>query len=104
MWVPVTLIWAVTHPLDPTWYWLLGAAVSGVLHIVYSVVLQRGYAIGDMNLVYALARGTGPLLTMLFSILVLGEEMAATAIFGVLLAPGVWPQRAAAGPMRSARG
>lgn len=88
LWVPISLVWAITHPLDPTWYWLLGAAVSAVLHIVYSVVLQRGYAVGDMNLVYPLARGTGPLVTMLFSILVLGEQLALSAILGALLIVG----------------
>ena len=34
--------------------------VSGALHIVYQLVLQRGYAEGDLNLVYPLARGSGP--------------------------------------------
>ena len=35
---------------------------SGVLHLGYFVLLQRGYAVGDLSLVYPLARGTGPLL------------------------------------------
>jgi drug/metabolite transporter (DMT)-like permease len=33
---------------------------SGVLHLGYFVLLQRGYAVGDLSLVYPLARGTGP--------------------------------------------
>ena len=35
-------------------------AGSGALHTVYSSLLQRGYATGDLSLVYPLARGTGP--------------------------------------------
>ena len=35
---------------------------TGALHAVYFVLLQRGYAAGDLSLVYPLARGTGPLL------------------------------------------
>jgi drug/metabolite transporter (DMT)-like permease len=38
---------------------------SGALHLGYFVVLQRGYAVGDLSLVYPLARGTGPLLATL---------------------------------------
>ena len=34
------------------------AIVSGLLHTVYFVLLQRGYATGDLSLVYPLARGT----------------------------------------------
>ena len=36
---------------------------SGALHALYLVPLQRGYAAGDLSLVYPLARGTGPLLS-----------------------------------------
>ena len=34
---------------------------SGVLHLGYFLLLQRGYGVGDLSLVYPLARGTGPL-------------------------------------------
>jgi hypothetical protein len=34
-------------------------AGSGVLHAVYFVLLQRGYAAGDLSLVYPLARAPG---------------------------------------------
>jgi hypothetical protein len=33
---------------------------SGLLHLGYFILLQRGYAVGDLSLVYPLARGTGP--------------------------------------------
>src|SRR5215208_4837071 len=42
---------------------------SGVLHLGYFVLLQRGYAAGDLSLVYPLARGTGPLLSGTLAIL-----------------------------------
>ena len=47
-------------------------------------MLQRGYERGDLNLVYPLARGTGPLLTFLFAVTVLGERPDAVAVAGVL--------------------
>ena len=47
-------------------------------------MLQRGYERGDLNLVYPLARGTGPLLTFVFAVLVLGDRPDAVAVAGVL--------------------
>ncbi len=45
-------------------------AASGALHAAYFVLLQRGYATGDLSLVYPLARGTGPLLSTTAAIVV----------------------------------
>lgn len=64
---------------------LMGAGVSAVLHVGYMLLLQRGYATGDLSTVYATARGTGPLLTVLVAVLVLGERPAPLAILGVLV-------------------
>jgi drug/metabolite transporter (DMT)-like permease len=58
---------------------------SGVLHLGYFVALQRGYSVGDLSLVYPLARGTGPLLATVGAVLLLGERPGALAISGVLL-------------------
>ena len=49
-------------------------AGSGVLHSAYFVVVQRGYRVGDLSLVYPVARGTGPLLATLGAVAVLGER------------------------------
>ena len=59
-------------------------AGSGVLHSVYFVLLQRGYATGDLSLVYPLARGTGPLLSGAAAIAFLGERPSALALAGAL--------------------
>lgn len=64
---------------------------SGVLHLGYFVLLQRGYAVGDLSLVYPLARGTGPLLATAAAIVLLGERPGAVALLGiVLIAAGVF--------------
>lgn len=60
-----------------------GASVSAVLHVGYMLVLQRGYTVGDLSTVYATARGTGPMLTVLIAVLFLGERPAPLAIVGV---------------------
>ena len=64
---------------------LLGIGVSGVLHVAYMVVLQRGYSHGELSTVYAIARGTGPTLTVLVSVLTFGERPGAVALGGVAL-------------------
>jgi drug/metabolite transporter (DMT)-like permease len=83
-WVPVAVVWVVATGEQPGWYWLMGAAVTGILHVAYQLVLQRGYAEGDLNLVYPLARGSGPLLTFVVAVGVLGQRPGAVAAAGVL--------------------
>ena len=58
---------------------------SGALHLGYFVVLQRGYAVGDLSLVYPLARGTGPLLATVGAVILLGERPGVVAVSGILL-------------------
>jgi drug/metabolite transporter (DMT)-like permease len=60
-------------------------AGSGALHALYFVLLQRGYATGDLSVVYPLARGTGPLLSTTAAIVFLGERPSAPAIAGAAL-------------------
>ncbi len=83
-WGPVAVVWVVVRGESPDWWWLLGAAVTAVLHIAYQLVLQRGYAEGDLNLVYPLARGSGPLLTFVFAVVVLGQRPGLLPAAGVL--------------------
>src|SRR6185437_13997057 len=66
---------------------LIGIA-SGCLHTLYFVLLQRGYATGDLSLVYPLARGTGPLLSTAAAIAILGERPTPTALLGAAVIVG----------------
>jgi drug/metabolite transporter (DMT)-like permease len=68
------------------------AAVSGILQLLYFLSLQRGYRLGDVSVVYPLARGTGPLLSVVFAIVLFGETPgwvglsgAAIVILGVVV-------------------
>jgi len=59
---------------------------SGMIHTVYFLMLDRAYRSGgDLSIVYPLARATGPLLTIVVAVLVLGERPGPTAIAGALL-------------------
>lgn len=60
-------------------------AGSGVLHSAYFVAVQRGYRVGDLSLVYPVARGTGPLLATLGAVVVLGERPGLVVALGIAL-------------------
>jgi drug/metabolite transporter (DMT)-like permease len=57
-------------------------AGSGILHGGYFTALQRAYTDGDLSLVYPLARGTGPLLSVIAAIAILGESASVLALVG----------------------
>ncbi|NWF56428.1 MAG: EamA family transporter [Syntrophaceae bacterium] len=61
---------------------------SALIHLAYFLVLQRGYRVGDLSLVYPLARGTGPTLSAFTAILILGERPTPLAMGGALLVAG----------------
>jgi drug/metabolite transporter (DMT)-like permease len=83
-WGPVAVVWTVVRDESPDRWWLVGGAVTAVLHIGYQLVLQRGYAEGDLTVVYPLARGSGPLLTFVAAVVVLGQRPGPVAAAGVL--------------------
>ncbi len=67
--------------------WVLVAG-SAVLHIGYFVSLQRGYRVGDLSIVYPIARGTGPALATLGAVALLGERPSGPALLGTALVVG----------------
>ncbi|WP_411699214.1 EamA family transporter [Conyzicola sp.] len=87
-----TVIWAPVIPLtgglgqngpDLVAGFAIGAGVSGVLHVVYMLVLQQGYARGRLSTVYATARGTGPALSSFLAVVLLGEHVGLLAVLGI---------------------
>lgn len=63
---------------------LLVLLSSCVLHALYSECLQRGYRVADLSVVYPVARGTGPLVSFVGAIFVLGEHPSLIATAGAL--------------------
>lgn len=84
VWAPVGIwlgwnivpAWGVTE-----WVFIF---VSGVLHVLYYVILLRGYRKADLTVVYPMARGSGPLLSSVVAILLLGERITAFGVLGVV--------------------
>jgi len=81
--VAAALIFYWQAPIDLTS--IVFMAGSAVLHTAYFLLLNEGYRAGDLSLVYPLARGTGPLLSSVAAILILGERPSALALAGGLL-------------------
>lgn len=82
---PIVLwIAVVERPVFELQHWLaLGA--TAVLHLGYSLVLQAGYRASDLSLVYPLARGSGPLLSFVAAVTLLGERVTWLSVLGVVL-------------------
>lgn len=109
LWLPVGLVILARDGWPDLGVLIGAAAVSGVLHNLYGIALNTGYARADLGIVYPTARGTGPLLTMAVALLVLGEQADAVHVVGGLVvvagvavvassgATGVDPSRGIAG-------
>lgn len=75
-------IWSLAAEGTDLIRWMPWAAISGALQVVYFLTLQRGYRLGDVSIVYPLARGSGPLLSVVLAILILGERPTLLGLAG----------------------
>lgn len=71
-----------TTPGALSWPVVAAGIVTGALHVGYGLCLQTGYAKADLSIVYPVARGAGPVLTMAVAIAVLGERPGWLAVAG----------------------
>lgn len=88
--------WAwLEHPqIFSHWMWF-AALASGLVHVLYSLVLQKAYRVSDFAVVYPIARGTGPMLSVVAAIILLGEKPSpvgwisvAAVLLGVFISAG----------------
>lgn len=82
IYAPFALGLALLHPpaMGPVaWACVAGSAC---IHLGYFLSLQRGYRVGDLTLVYPMARGIGPLLATCAAIMLLGERPGGIALAG----------------------
>jgi uncharacterized membrane protein len=87
IYLPVMLVWWWQTPslfIDITATQWLFIALSAILHIAYSLALQRGYQTADYGVVYPIARGTGPFLSSLAAIIFLGEAVTVSSAIGIV--------------------
>lgn len=62
---------------------VLCIALSGALHLAYSLCVQRGYQVADLSVVYPVARGSGPMLSTVGAFILLGEQATVAGISGL---------------------
>jgi drug/metabolite transporter (DMT)-like permease len=93
--VMITVLWAplglsLAWPAVPHWSALQWGVVlaSGIMHLLYFSTLLAGYRAADLTIVYPVARGTGPLVSSLGAVLLLGETLGASGFAGVLAITG----------------
>ena len=80
----IAVVWINGYDFKPIHLALMFG--SGMIHTAYFLLLDRAYRSGgDLSIVYPLARATGPLLTILVAIVLLGERPGPTAVVGALL-------------------
>ena len=78
-------IWSLASDSTDLARWARFAAGSGALQVGYFLLLQKGYRVGDVSVVYPLARGTGPLLSVVLAMVVLGERPGFTVLLGAVV-------------------
>ncbi|GAB3190704.1 DMT family transporter [Nesterenkonia suensis] len=80
--LPVGLIQMLRTDAAYGWGLAAAALVSAVIHIGYATLLQTGYRRADLGVVYPVARGVGPVLTMAVAVGLLGERPGPAALAG----------------------
>lgn len=83
LWLPAVL-WVGLAEL-PGWTLLTWGFVlaSAVVHLGYFNCLIAGYRAADLTVVYPVARGSGPLLSALAAVLLLGEDLGLHGALGL---------------------
>lgn len=85
LWAPIIVVYVLIWRPTLDWLGVLFIFGSATIHLAYFLMLQRGYRHGDLSVVYPLARGTGPLLSMIGAVILLGERPTWLAVAGALL-------------------
>lgn len=83
--LPLSIAYVVLYGFDWSAVNLGALLLTGVLHLVYFLVLQKGYAVADLSVVYPLARGSGPVFATLGAVLFLHEQLSAYSLAGLSL-------------------
>jgi drug/metabolite transporter (DMT)-like permease len=84
LWPVALAVYLIQRP-EITWFGLGGMCGTAVLHLLYFIVLQRAYRVGDLSLVYPLARGTGLTLSTIMAVVVLAERPGPATVVGLVL-------------------
>jgi len=81
LFLPIPLLLWTTIP-SVGWGWM---AFSAVFEAGYFAAIALAYRGADLSVVYPLARGSAPILLLLWSVIFLGEALTAGGVAGILL-------------------
>jgi drug/metabolite transporter (DMT)-like permease len=92
----------VDWPAPESWKWL---ALTSVVMFAYYALLVRSYGVGDMSVVYPLARGLAPVLTTNAAFVAIGEALSTGQVMAVaMISLGIMALSFGAGASRAAVG
>lgn len=92
----------VDWPAAESWKWL---AATAIVMFAYYALLVCSYGVGDMSVVYPLARGLAPVLTTIAAFLAIGEALSTGQSVAVaLISIGIMALSFGAGASRAAVG
>lgn len=86
--LPLGVILMIRSNAAYGWELLIACLVTALLHIGYAMLLQTGYRKAELGVVYPVARGVGPMLTILVAVVLLGERPEPIALVGGLVILG----------------
>jgi drug/metabolite transporter (DMT)-like permease len=83
--VPALVGWLVTGRPGINLAAVGFAALSATLEVTYLWLLSAAYARGELSVVYPIARGSAPLLSVMIGLIVLGERLGTLQLVGVFV-------------------
>jgi uncharacterized membrane protein len=73
-----------------SWHWVPYIILTAIIHALYLLMLGHSYSIGEMSLIYPLARGFGILVTVMIVLSTGMDSISPRGSFGIfLLAAGI---------------
>ncbi|GAA4839861.1 EamA family transporter [Garicola koreensis] len=86
--LPLGVILMIGSDASYGWELLIACLITAVLHVSYAMLLQTGYRKAELGVVYPVARGVGPMLTIVVAVVLLGERPEPVALVGGLVILG----------------
>lgn len=88
VYMPAVAVVFIVQDVHLGWMEMAFITGSAIIHIAYALTLQKGYKIGDLSLVYPIARGTGPMLVAVAAFFIFDERLSTLGTIGIILIVG----------------
>ena len=85
VYAPFVVLIVIFQGITIGWLEIGLIAGSAIIHLAYALTLQKGYTVGDLSLIYPVARGTGPMLVAILAVFIYDEQLNAVGIIGISL-------------------